>query len=76
MTQKKEDGARSRPMQAQVPDFTQRFPNRTLDERGPLSSHGTGNLHIYMENSETRSASLTLYRKSHSKWRKKTQRDS
>lgn len=36
MKQKKEDGARNKPMQAQVPDFAQRFPNHTLNERGPL----------------------------------------
>lgn len=55
MKQKKEDAARSEPMQVQVPDFSQRFQNHTLDERGLLSSHGAGNLHVYLENNEIRS---------------------
>ena len=67
MKQKKEDRVRSKPTQVQVSDFAQRFQNHTLDERGSLASHGAGNLHIYMENNETRRPSLTLYRKSHSK---------
>lgn len=70
MKQKKEDTARSKPTQVQVPDFSQGFQNHTLDERGLLSSQGAGNLHVYLENNEIRSPSRTLYSKSHLKWRK------